>query len=295
MMNESKIQIDKEYIHWQNKLFNNSLRRKAKLKRIKLLLGNTTQLNCLEISAGDGVISEKLRKHGGTWTSIGINEKASESLTQFHLTNIPFFEGEKFSFADGYFDLLVIVDSLKNITDDYAFIQECHRIINNSGLVVISERKRTPFSFIGFIQKIFKITPVDYECSRNGYSKDQIYRILKDGFDVPETIYYSNALLEFIASIGDVIQKKINELPIWLLSKDLDQKKLYNYRTLNLIAKFTYPIYWFFSFFNFFPRQEMLLKSRRRKWRPRRQPKLIDGRSIAEATINTKIGSAAPF
>ena len=45
MMNESKIQIDKEYIHWQNKLFNNSLRRKAKLKRIKLLLGNTTQLN----------------------------------------------------------------------------------------------------------------------------------------------------------------------------------------------------------------------------------------------------------
>ena len=74
-MNESKIQIDKEYIHWQNKLFNNSLRRKAKLKRIKLLLGNTTQLNCLEISAGDGVISENLRKHGGTWTSIGINEK----------------------------------------------------------------------------------------------------------------------------------------------------------------------------------------------------------------------------
>ena len=62
-----------------------------------------------------------------------------------------------------------------------------------------------------------------------------------------------------------------------------------------MIAKFTYPIYWFFSFFNFFPRQEMLLKSRRRKWRPRRQPKLIDGRSIAEATINTKIGSAAPF
>ena len=71
MMNESNIQIDKEYINWQNKLFDNSLRRKAKLKRIKLLLGNTTQLNCLEISAGDGVISEKLRKHGGTWTSIG--------------------------------------------------------------------------------------------------------------------------------------------------------------------------------------------------------------------------------
>ena len=116
--------------------------------------------------------------------------------------------------------------------------------------MVISRENVHPLALLDLF-KIFKITPVDYECSRNGYSKDQIYRILKDGFDVPETIYYSNALLEFIASIGDVIQKKINELPIWLLSKDLDQKKLYNYRTLNLIAKFTYPIYWFFHFLTF--------------------------------------------
>ena len=61
------------------------------------------------------------------------------------------------------------------------------------------------------------------------------------------------------------------------------------------MSKLTYPLMWIFSKFNFLPNHEMILKSRRRRWSPRRQPKLVDGRSIAEATINTRIGTAAPF
>jgi hypothetical protein len=45
----------------------------------------------------------------------------------------------------------------------------------------------------------------------------------------------------------------------------------------------------------FHPGPQVLFKRGRRQGRPRLQPKLIDGRSIAEAAINTKIGTAAPF
>ena len=294
-MNEKNIQLDDECNHWQQKLFNGSLRRKVKLKRIQSLLGNTTQLNCLEISAGDGLISQTLRQNGGSWRTLAINENAASSLTQFHGTSIPSYDTEKLPFPDGHFDLLVIVDSLKNITDDYAFIQECHRIINNSGWVLISERRRFPVSLVTLIQHLFKVAPNNYGCARNGYSKDQIYRILKDGFDVPETVYYSNALTEIVAAIGDAIQRKINHGPTWLITKQLSQENLYIYRNLHILSKLIYPLYWLSSLANIFPKHEMLLRSRRRKWRPRRQPKLIDGRAIAEATINTRIGSAAPF
>ena len=294
-MSETNIQLDDECKRWQQKLFNGSLRRKVKLKRIQSLLGNTAQLNCLEISAGDGIISQTLRQHGGRWRSLAINQSAATSLAQFHASSIPAYEGEKLPFPDGHFDLLVIVDSLKNITDDYAFIQECHRIINSSGWVLISERRRSPVSFVTLMQHLLKVAPDNYGCSRNGYTKDQIYRILKDGFDVPETVYYSNALLEIVAAIGDAIQRQINHGPVWLIPKQFSQENLYFYRNLHLFSRLIYPIYWLSSLINIFPKHEMLLRSRRRKWRPRRQPKLIDGRSIAEATINTRIGSAAPF
>jgi hypothetical protein len=40
----------------------------------------------------------------------------------------------------------------------------------------------------------------------------------------------------------------------------------------------------------------LVCRARRRSfWRPRKSPVLLDGRSIADATINTKIGTAGPF
>jgi hypothetical protein len=46
----------------------------------------------------------------------------------------------------------------------------------------------------------------------------------------------------------------------------------------------------------FFTRGYHLVAIAQRKiWRPRRTPVLKDGRSIADATLNTRIGSAAPF
>jgi hypothetical protein len=52
---------------------------------------------------------------------------------------------------------------------------------------------------------------------------------------------------------------------------------------------------WFLSLFEFLPGHKLLVKSRRRNWSPRKQPKFSAGRSIAEVAINTKIGTAAPF
>ena len=124
-MNGTNIQLDDECRHWQQKLFNSSLRRKVKLKRIQSLLGNTTQLNCLEISAGDGLISQTLRQHGGSWRTLAINESAATSLTQFHATSIPSYDSRKLPFPDGHFDLLVILETA------FAWPQELSKLISS--------------------------------------------------------------------------------------------------------------------------------------------------------------------
>lgn len=294
-MKEMDNNLDQEVRLWQEKLFNRSIRRKRKLARIEGLVRSTTNFQCLEISAGDGVISANLRSCGGSWKTAVLSECAAFSAGYGINEKITIIEGTELPFEDGVFDMVVIVDALKGIAADHAFIQECHRVLKPNSWVVISEERRRPVSLTALLQRVFGVAPVANGQYRNGYTASELYNILKDGFDVPETFLYSNGLLEASATIGEFVQKLLLHGPCWLVRENANQDDLYRYRHLHTLAGLAYPLLWIFSKLEFLPAHKLLVKSRRRHWRPRTQPKLIDGRSIAEAAINTKIGTAAPF
>ena len=97
-----------------------------------------------------------------------------------------------------------------------------------------------------------------------------------------------------MAAIGDVIQRKINQGPAWLIPKQLSQENLYFYRNLHLFSKLIYPVYWLSSLANIFPKHEMLLRSRRRKWRPRRhRNSSMDAPLLKQLSI--RVSAAQPF
>lgn len=294
-MTEMDNNLDGEIRIWQEKLFARSIRRRNKLDRILQLVGQTINLQCLEISAGDGVISSELRALGGSWKTATVTEAAADSVAYSISEKITLIENGKLPFEDNSLDRLVIVDAVKGIADDYEFLHECHRVLKNDAWVIISETRRSPLSLVALLQRIGNITPMAKGARRNGYKPDELFNILKDGFDVPETIQYSNGLLETAATIGELVQKFITHGPYWMVRSKVAQDELYRYRKLHGLAGISYPLLWLLSKLEFLPGHMLLVKSRRRHWRPRLQPKLIDGRSIAEAAINTKIGTAAPF
>lgn len=294
-MSEMDINLDAEIRIWQEKLFARSIRRQRKLDRLTELTGKTTNLQCLEISAGDGIISASLRALGGSWKTAVATEAAEVSLGYSLNESVTLIDNGKLPFADNAFDRVVIVDALKRITDDYEFIHECHRVLKNDGWVIISEARRAPVSLVALLQRAFDISPIAKGQRRNGYKVGELFSILKDGFDVPETLTYSNGLLESATAIGEFVQTRLFQDYYWLVKKKTEKDLLYRYRRLYSMAAVAYPLLWIFSKMEFLPGHQLLVKSRRRHWRPRLQPKLIDGRSIAEAAINTKIGTAAPF
>ena len=179
--------------------------------------------------------------------------------------------------------------SLAQVNDPHAFVKECHRIIKDDGWVIISEQRKVPFNICTLCNKLSKMPhPPKYNTA-------ELYQILKDGFDVPETISYSNSFVElWLLGVYSLIQK-IHELPLWLVADKPKNETVVKYRKIYNFLTLLLPLTSLLALFQFFPKHHMLLKSRRRRWSPRKQPKLIDGRSIAEATINTRIGSAAPF
>ncbi|QBG47251.1 class I SAM-dependent methyltransferase [Verrucomicrobia bacterium S94] len=288
-------QLDQKIRDWQDRLLSRSVRRTLKCNRMIKTLGSVSSFQCLEISEGDGAISARLRALGGSWKTAAPTRPASDSLKHSLSENISYIHNGRLPFEDQSFDRLVIVDALKYIDDDYTFIRECHRVLRNDGWVVISETKRAPASLTALLQKLAGTNPAARGAVRNGYKANELFDRLKDGFDVPETIIYSNGLLETASAIGSLFRKRTLPIPYWLIPEQVPPAIEKSYRTCSTQAALFLPLAKLFALFEFIPGHQLLVRSRRRHWRPRLQPKLIDGRSIAEAAINTKIGTAAPF
>lgn len=294
-MKEMDTNLDAEIRLWQEKLFKRSIRRTRKLDKIEGLVGRTAGKNCLEISSGDGMISAHLRSLGGSWKTAVSTENAAASIGYSISEPVTLIEHGKLPYEDHSFDMVVIVDALKGFAVDSDFIRECHRILKADAWVVISEESRRPISMTALLQRLFGTSPIAKGMKRNGYTGQELYHLLKDGFDVPETLSYSNGLLECAAGLGEFVQQSMLGGHYWMVRKNPEKDLLYRYRKLHSLAGITYPLLWILSKLEFLPSHKLVVKSRRRPWRVRQQPKLVDGRSIAEATINTKIGTAAPF
>jgi len=137
-----------EVVRWQEKLFKRSVRRQTRLRKIKQLLGVTSNQQCLEIGSGDGVISSQLRAEGGSWMTLVPTVEAEASMRYFVKGNVRVLQNETIDAPDQSFDAVVVVDTLERMRDDQAFIKECHRVLKTDGRLIISVARRGIFGFL---------------------------------------------------------------------------------------------------------------------------------------------------
>ncbi|MFA7257094.1 MAG: class I SAM-dependent methyltransferase [Kiritimatiellales bacterium] len=290
-----------EVVRWQEKLFKHSVRRQMRLREIKGLIGITTNQDCLEVTAGDGVISARLREGGGRWKTLTLSASAKAALDWFVDDQVDIFPGVSFKEPDGTFDLVVIVDALERIRDDYAFIKECHRVLKPDGRLVITAARKVVFCLGGCpLRSMLGLSWRAKGLERPGYTNGEFFEVLKDGFDVPDTDSYSTCCVEVPGLLCEAAANRLVHEPYNMPGENAGTEEFYHYTKLNAFAALVYPLMWTLSWVEqkllfFMPGHNIVAKTKRRVWRARKQPVLIDGRSIAEAAINTKIGTAAPF
>ena len=287
-----------ETVRWQEKLFRRSVRRQLRLDKLKELLGGTTNQSCLEITSGDGIISAKLRELGGTWTTLTVNPDAAAALNYFIANEPAVLSGSAIAAPEQSFDVVVIIDALEHVRDDHALIKECHRVLKTDGRLVLTASRRG-FSLTALARAIFGLSWTARRLERAGYSPQEFFDVLKDGFDVPETGTYSTGCIEIHGLFFESCANRLARRPYNMPPENAGNEEFYAYTKINALAAFFYPYMWLMSklddSFSFLPGSNIIAKTKRRVWRIRKQPVLSDGRSIAEAAINTKIGSAAPF
>ncbi len=293
--------LSSEMFRWQEKLFKHSVRRQMRLRKIKQFLGTLSRQRCLEITSGDGMISARLRDVGGVWTTMTMDSEAQASLRYFIPGEIPVLRDIKIDVADSTYDVVVIIDALERVYDDHAFVKECHRILKSDGCLILTTARKAGLCLISCpLRSMLRLSWRAKGLAHSGYKSDEFFDLLKDGFDVPETSTYSTCCVEMPGLFCEAIANWITGEPYNMPPENAGTEKFYHYTKLNMFATLIYPLMWGLakiekSILFFMPGHNIAAKTKRRVWSVRKSPVLIDGRSIAEAAINTKIGTAAPF
>lgn len=264
-----------------------------RFRQLSQLIGPTGGQVCLEIGAGS--LGTLLRQLGGEWFSADSDARVADRLKRLygdHAASIA--PDGRLPFADGSFDTVVVVDSLERWADTTPRIQETHRVLKPAGRLVIeaAHHKRT---LLRPIRRLLGFGDERLGRRRPGYTASELYEELKDGFDVQEVRVYSGFCAELCEWLARwLAERRVQGPPAWTI-EELEPAE---YARLMRIYGVLLPAAWLGHLVDRmlpFRGHRIAVRAKRRLWIPRRTPVLRDGRSIAEATLGARIGSASPL
>jgi ubiquinone/menaquinone biosynthesis C-methylase UbiE len=288
-----------EAAEWPLRLYRKSLLKQAKLKNMLHLMPAPGGKACIDVGGERGVISYLLRQKGGTWQSVESTEKAvSTSALLVGEDHVHLVEDNKLPFDDQVADMIVIVNYLELVMDDVGFIQECHRVLKDEGVIVVNVPFSKRMSWIRGIRKLLGLNDMMRGQVRPGYSETDLYSVLKNGFDIIHTKTYNKFFVELVDTgvqfLGTFMQGRQEE---GVKGNLIDQEDFSRYIKAHRLYSIIYPFQWLAAKLDLLlfwtQGHSLVAQARRRPWKPRLEVKIADGRSIAEASIRTKIGTAA--
>lgn len=287
---------------WHMRLFKKSLTKQAKLRALERYVGDTEQTVCLDVGGDNGIIPYLLRKNGGTWISVDSSDKAVASMAgllgedQVHRI-----EGTDLPFEDDVFDLVVIIDYLEHVHADGDFIRECHRCLKPGGRLILNVPHIKSWSAARGLKKILGLTDEQHGHVRPGYRLRDIYGIAKDGFDIVDSHTYGGVFVESLDAIlqalaGSKVSSRSGGTEKGLMVDGEDLAKSQKaFRAYSVVYPFLKLASVLDAIFGFTCNHYLTVHARSRPWNRRRGVTISDGRSIAEATIGERVGTARDF
>lgn len=283
---------------WRQRMYQKSALDQERFRQITRYLGSAGSGNCLDVSVGDRGLSAQLRTLPGRWTTAAVDPVLADELraTLPPDSVVDVVDG-RLPFADHSFDFVILPDVLPAMSDDYGFIRECHRVLKPKSYLLATVPNLKKFSCSQAIRRLLGLSPMRRGFVRPGYNERDLYDLFKDGYDSVEAHTWSRFFAETAGAITQVIVSAALGGARPGSSEPGDQAALARACTLlGILRPFTRLAMALDGLLLRYTRghqRNALLKTR--MWIPRREVKIRDGRSIADATINTRIGTAKEF
>lgn len=286
--------ITAEIVQLRMKIFLRSPLRRRLLARQMRLLDKVGGQQVLEMS-GDDAASAAMQNAGGggggVWHSVATSETQAELLAESGIERIHLAAMPQLPFEEGAFDAVVVSEMLEYVENPTDLMAELHRVMRSKTRLILHVRRKRR-TLVGLFRRLSGLTDPTRPMVRPGFTPTELFDVLKDGFDVQETAGLGRFFTEFASLLAELFAGVI---PASCEPGALSERGLR--RAAAVYAAFA-PVFWLAGFldvlFFFLPEHHMVLRAKRRMmWVPRVTPRLRDGRSIAEAALRSKIGTAA--
>jgi len=275
------------------KIFLRSPLRRKLLERIMRLLDKVNGQQVLEMSGDDamGVAMQNAGGGGGAqWSCVAVSETQAALLAEAGVEPIHLAAFPELPFEDSTFDALMVSDVLEYVEKPADFMAEVHRIMRSKTRLILHVRRKRK-TLVGLFRRLAGLQDPSRPMKHAGFTPTELSDALKDGFDVQETTGCGRFFTEFVHLLAELFAGVI---PASCEVAALNERRLK--RAAAVFTAFT-PLFWLATFldalFFFLPDHHIVLRAKRRMlWVPRVTPRLRDGRSIAEAALGSKIGTA---
>ncbi len=233
---------------WAVALFNRSVLKQEKFRRITDLLQDPADRTSLDVGADNGVVSYLLRRRGGRWYSADLDERSVESIRQLVREDVYRLDGARTPFPDGTFDQVVVVDYLEHIPDDDVFAAELRRILRPGGWAIINVPHLKPRSLVNRFRHRIGLTDEWHGHLRPGYTLDGLRRLLGPGFEVERSVTYSRAFSELVDTglnwLYLALQRRGGNSAGSSKGTVVTQSDVHKHRKQFLMLSAMYPVLW---------------------------------------------------
>jgi len=249
-------------------IFRKSVPLQVTLQEILKVVGDMDGKSGVAIGSCNAMLSYQLRRSGGSWQELVLDANTASNIREVVGEDVHVFDGAAFPFRAKSFDVVVVLEGLSAQPSDADFIEMCHKALKPIGRLVVCVPRAKRFSLINPVRALFGL-------GGGGYTESHLFSILKHGFDVMSMRTYSRFSVELVdAFVRGLARRRHERVPA-------SQLRLY---------AVAYGFYWIayqLDLLIFFARGHRLIAcAKRRAWRSRDAPILIDGRSISEAVLS---------
>ena len=293
MSDKQPSEITAAIVQGRMKIFLRSPLRRKLLARLMRMLDKVGGQQVLEMS-GDDALSAAMQGvgggGGGVWNSLVVSETQAELLAEAGIERIHLAELPKLPFEEGAFDAVVVSETLEYVGNPAELMAELHRVMRSKTRLILHVRRKRK-TLVGLFRRLSGLVDPTRPMVHPGFTPAELFEVLKDGFDVQETTGYGRFFSEFANLLAELFSGLI---PSACEPAALNESRL---RRAGAVYACLTPVFWVASLldgiFFFLPEHHMVLRAKRRMmWVPRVTPRLRDGRSIAEAALGSKIGTA---
>jgi SAM-dependent methyltransferase len=166
---------------WQLQMYGKSLKKRQKVELLMRLMGPIREERCLLISGHDnnGAMNYQFRAAGGQWSWGQVYPQGIAEMSEFLGDPVAHVNIDRFPFADGAFDVVIVIDVHEHFRKIDGLNQEIARVVAPGGLAIITTPNGHTRLPVAVLKRAVGMGPEAYGHVVQGYRIEELEDMLR--------------------------------------------------------------------------------------------------------------------